>query len=87
MIIQDTRLCEFAYFEEGVFMARLTRFEVTRLISARALQISLGAPPLVKIHKNETPFDIAKAEFEKKVIPLAVVREYPDGRVEKVEVN
>ncbi|MCX6803391.1 MAG: DNA-directed RNA polymerase subunit omega [Candidatus Diapherotrites archaeon] len=29
-------------------MVRLTRFEFTRVLSARALQLSLGAPPLVK---------------------------------------
>ncbi len=68
-------------------MHKLTRFEVARLISARALQISLGAPPLVKYHKNDTAYDIAKNEFEKKVIPLAVLREFPDGRIERAGVN
>lgn len=68
-------------------MARLTRFEMTRLVSARALQLSLGAPALVKVHKNETVFGLARVELDKKVIPLAVIREYPDGRVEKIEVN
>ena len=32
---------------------KFTRFEVTRIISARALQISMGAPVLVKT-KNMT---------------------------------
>lgn len=68
-------------------MARLTRFEMTRLVSARALQLSLGAPALVKVHKNDTVFESAKAELEKKVIPMAVIREYPDGKVERIEVN
>ncbi|MEM4257099.1 MAG: DNA-directed RNA polymerase subunit K [Candidatus Diapherotrites archaeon] len=68
-------------------MHKLTRFEIARLISARALQLSLGAPSLVKYHKNESVYDIAKHEFEKKVIPLAVLREYSDGRVERVEVK
>ncbi|MBI4210485.1 MAG: DNA-directed RNA polymerase subunit K [Candidatus Diapherotrites archaeon] len=68
-------------------MPNLTRFEVTRLISARALQISLGAPALVKAHKGDVPLDIARLEFEKRVIPLAVLREFPDGHVEKIDVN
>ncbi len=67
--------------------ARLTRFEVTRLISARALQLSLGAPALSKTPKETSFLDIAKMEFEKKVIPLAVLREYPDGHVERVEIK
>ena len=44
-------------------MAKLTRFEVTRLISARALQLSLGAPPLIKSSK-EGLIEAAKEEFE-----------------------
>ena len=67
-------------------MSRLTRFEVTRIISARALQLSLGAPPLVKVQKNTPVLDIAAVEFEKKIIPISVLREYPDGRIERVEV-
>lgn len=70
-----------------VLASKLTRFEVTRIISARALQISLGAPALVKYHKGESVQDIARSEFEKKVIPLAVLREYPGGSIQRVEVN
>ncbi|HZX19942.1 MAG TPA: DNA-directed RNA polymerase subunit K [archaeon] len=66
-------------------MSRLTRFEVTRLISARALQLSLGAPSMVKA-KGSNLIDIAKQEFDEKVIPLSVLREFPDGRVEIVDV-
>ncbi|MDO8627441.1 MAG: DNA-directed RNA polymerase subunit omega, partial [Candidatus Diapherotrites archaeon] len=48
-------------------MAKLTRFEITRLLSARAVQISLGAPALVKIDKPiYSPMDVAKLEFEDK---------------------
>ncbi|HIH09340.1 MAG TPA: DNA-directed RNA polymerase subunit K [Candidatus Diapherotrites archaeon] len=68
-------------------MQKLTRFEVTRLISARALQLSLGAPTLIKAPKEATLLGIAKMEFEKKVIPIAVLREFPDGHVERIEVN
>ena len=67
-------------------MPQLTRFEVTRLISARALQISLGAPALVKVSKEMSILDTAKLEFSKKVIPLSVLREFPDAHVERIEV-
>jgi len=68
-------------------MAKLTRFEVTRLISARALQLSLGAPLLTKAAKAASFIEMARTEFEKKVIPLAVLREFPDGRIERVDVK
>ncbi|MFH1224440.1 MAG: DNA-directed RNA polymerase subunit K [Candidatus Diapherotrites archaeon] len=70
-------------------MDKLTRFEKTRLISARALQLSLGAPLLVdagKEGKDLSMNELAKLELEKKVIPLAVLREFPDGRIVRVEV-
>lgn len=50
-----------------------TRYEKSRIIGARALQLSMGAPPLIKV-KDTNPINIAKAEFEKDVIPITVVR-------------
>lgn len=68
-------------------MTHLTRFERTRLISARALQLSLGAPALHKIKNAVSMIDVARTEFENKLLPLSVLRKYPDGRVEKIELN
>ncbi len=54
----------------------LTKYEIARIIGARALQLSLGAPPLVKIPSQETSFiEVAKLELDEGVIPLSVVRE------------
>jgi DNA-directed RNA polymerase subunit K/omega len=53
---------------------QLTKYETTRILSARADQLSWGAPPLVKTNYDSTAYTIAKEEFEKKVIPLAVIR-------------
>lgn len=55
-------------------MSKLTKYEITRLISARAQQISCGAPPLVKVTKDSTAYSIAKTEIENKTTPLAVIR-------------
>lgn len=68
-------------------MSNLTRFEITRLISARALQLSLGAPSMIKADKGLSLIDAARHELEKKVIPIAVLREFPDGSIERVEAN
>ncbi|MCQ8904874.1 MAG: DNA-directed RNA polymerase subunit K [Methanothermobacter sp.] len=54
---------------------KLTRFERARLIGARALQISMGARPLVEIRESLDPVDIARKELEKKVMPLDVRRD------------
>jgi DNA-directed RNA polymerase subunit K len=59
------------FFYEG-----LTRFERTRIISARALQVSMGAPVLIKTGAND-PKEIARLEFEKNVLPITIKREMP----------
>ncbi|MBI5332779.1 MAG: DNA-directed RNA polymerase subunit K [Candidatus Aenigmarchaeota archaeon] len=52
---------------------RYTRFEKTRIISARTLQIVMGAPILIKTD-SMTPLEVAKAEFEQDVLPITVRR-------------
>lgn len=52
-----------------------TRFERVRIIGARALQISLGAPVLVKDLEGEMdPVKIAIKEMEQNLIPITVIR-------------
>ena len=55
---------------------KYTRFERARIIGARALQITMGAPILVKLSKNLIdPITIATMEYEKNVIPITVFRD------------
>ncbi|MDE1820477.1 MAG: DNA-directed RNA polymerase subunit K [Euryarchaeota archaeon] len=52
-----------------------TRFERARILGARALQVSLGAPILVEIPAGEVdPVAIAEREFEALVLPITVRR-------------
>jgi DNA-directed RNA polymerase subunit K len=53
-----------------------TRFEKARIIGARALQLSMGAPStLAKIPKNLVdPIEIAMVEFNEDAIPITVKR-------------
>ncbi|MFA5764099.1 MAG: DNA-directed RNA polymerase subunit K [archaeon] len=67
-------------------MVRLTRFELTRVLSARSLQLSLGAPPLVKGTKELTMLQASEKEFEEKVLPISVLRRYPNGSLKRVEL-
>ena len=52
---------------------QLTLFEKARLIGARALQLAMGAPPLVKSDEAINAVGLAFTEFEKGVIPLRVI--------------
>lgn len=73
-------------FYEVFFLEVLTRFETTRLLGARSLQLALGAPALVKVSKEDTVRSIAEKEIEKKALPLIVLRSYPDGEIKRIEV-
>lgn len=54
---------------------KYTRFEKARIIGARALQIAMGAPLLIKISDDVIdPIQLALMEFEKGVIPITVRR-------------
>jgi DNA-directed RNA polymerase subunit K len=54
-----------------------THFEKVRILSARALQISQGAPLLVRVPKGTSnPLEIAKLEWEKELIPIDSRRVY-----------
>jgi DNA-directed RNA polymerase subunit K len=65
---------------------RLTRFEVARLVGARALQISLGAPILIKTESLD-PIEIAKAEFKQRMIPITVKRKLPSGAEMVIDIK
>ena len=58
-----------------IISSKYTRFEKARIIGARALQISYGAPVLVDYPDDMLdPIDIAMLEFDKDIIPITVVR-------------
>ena len=62
---------------------KYTKYETARLIGARALQIAMGAPLLVKVNKEEmeklnfSPVEIAKLEFRKDLLPITIKRPMP----------
>ena len=54
---------------------KYTRYEKARIIGARGLQISMGAPVLLKVPDDLIdPIDIAMMEFEKGMLPITVKR-------------
>lgn len=67
-------------------MMQFTKYERARMIGARALQIAMGAPILLKLKKADyadykyNPVNLAKAEFEQGVLPITVKRPLPKAR-------
>ncbi len=50
-----------------------TKFEKARIIGARSLQISMGAPVIIDVPKHIIdPVDIAMLEFDKSVLPITI---------------
>ena len=66
----------------------LTRFEQARIMGARALQLSLGAPPFIEIPKDaRISLDISMEELEKKVIPITIRRVLPNGDYQNIPID
>ena len=52
-----------------------TRFEKARIVGARALQLSMGAPPLIEIPADvRNPVRVSMLEYAANAIPLTVKR-------------
>lgn len=67
---------------------KLTRFERARVIGARALQISMGAPVLVDVSRSSrSPIDIALMELEQGVLPISIRRTLPDGESQNIPLK
>ncbi len=71
--------------------AKHTKYETARMIGARALQLSMGAPFMIDISEEKlkdigyNPIEIAKLELEAGVIPLEVKKSLPKQK--QVEEN
>jgi DNA-directed RNA polymerase subunit K/omega len=72
-------------------MEKITKYEEARLLGSRALQLSMGAPILVKLSEEDlmkikyNPIEIAKLELAADVIPMAIKKPLPKRRVVEEE--
>lgn len=73
---------------------KYTKYEVARILGARALQISMNAPLLIALNKQELaninydPLKIAELEFNAGILPITVRRPFPkkeESEEEEVE--
>ena len=68
-----------------------TRYEIARILGARALQIAMNAPILIKLSKEELErirydaLKIAEIEFESGVLPISVKRPMPKKKEERLK--
>ena len=66
----------------------LTRFEKARIMGARALQLSLGAPPFIPIPKTaRISLDISMEELDQRVIPITIRRVLPNGDFQNIPID
>lgn len=66
---------------------RLTKFERTHLLGARACELAEGSEARVPCSGILDPLVIARMEFERGVLDLQLIRTYPGGRSETVSVK
>ena len=77
--------------DKQIKIGDFTRYEKARIIGARALQISMDAPLLLKIDKeklediNYDPMEIASEEFEGDVLPITVKQPMPKKKSVKIK--
>lgn len=70
--------------------SKFSKYEVARILGARALQIAMNAPLLVKITEEELEkvgydaLKIAEIEFESDALPISVKRPFPQKKEEKL---
>jgi len=66
---------------------KITRFEKARIVGARALQISMGAPILVDADEKTNPIDIALKELGAGILPITIRRTLPDGTFQDIPLK
>jgi DNA-directed RNA polymerase subunit K len=70
---------------------KFTRYEIARILGARALQLAMDAPVLLKLNKeqleavNYDVLKIAEMELESGVLPITVKRPFPKKTEERVK--
>ena len=74
---------------------KITRFEKARIVGARSLQISMGAPILLELDESlasggtglNSPIEIALKELEIGILPMTIRRTLPDGTFQDIPLR
>jgi DNA-directed RNA polymerase subunit K/omega len=65
----------------------LTKYEKVRILSTRSTQLAMGAPPTVNIGNLTDALAIAEKELEDGVLPLKIIRKFPNGDIIEIPVS
>ena len=74
---------------------KITRFEKARIVGARSLQISMGAPVLLELDESlasggtglNSPIEIALKELSEGILPITIRRTLPDGTFQDIPLK
>ncbi|MEM1542237.1 MAG: DNA-directed RNA polymerase subunit K [Ignisphaera sp.] len=68
---------------------RLTKYEKARVVAARAMQLTMGAPPLIDVSKLNPKDSVIIAEHELNigVLPILIKRELPNGEYQLIPLR
>jgi DNA-directed RNA polymerase I, II, and III subunit RPABC2 len=74
---------------------KITRFEKARIVGARSLQISMGAPIMLMLDETlssggtglNSPIEIALKELEIGILPITIRRTLPDGTFQDIPLK
>ena len=79
---QPDTTVEYVKKEERQSSAKLTKYEMVRILGERSKQLTMGAKPMIKNYKN-LPYDkIAEEELKLNMIPYKIRRPLPNGKFE-----
>jgi len=79
---QPDTTVEYVKKDERHSSAKLTKYEMVRILGERTKQLTMGAKPMIKNYKN-LPYDkIAEEELKLNMIPYKIRRPLPNGKFE-----
>ena len=70
-------------------LPKLTRYELARILGARALQLTMGATPLIdpETLPTKNPISIAELELELGILPITIRRRTPSGEYQSIPLK
>nr|UXY87816.1 DNA-directed RNA polymerase I, II, and III 15kDa polypeptide [Cryptomonas curvata] len=73
--------------DERITLPYLTKFEKARILGARSLQISMGAPLMINNNFETDALELAAKELKERKIPITIRRYLPSGKYEDWQID
>ena len=85
--VKDFNETNKANLDERITLPYLTKFERARILGARSLQISMGAPLMVNSYCETDALELAAKELKERKIPITIRRYLPSGNYEDWQID